>query len=118
MSDTRDRMQDAARAVAAILPPGTGFVVLAFDFDKPGKGPRGRLEYVSNAKRTDICRAMLEFVEKSSRGFGQHEAERLLTTQVELSEPQRQIVLWALRHLAELHPHKRVESEQVQKLFA
>jgi hypothetical protein len=98
VSDTRNRMQDVARSVASILPPGSGFVVLAFDFDKPGKGPTGRLDYVSNAQRPDICRAMIEFIQKTVSSFGEHELERLLTRQVELTEEECRLVRWALEN--------------------
>lgn len=67
MSDTTDKMQELARAVEVILPPNTGFVVLAFDF-----GPDGRLDYVSNAERADVIKVMREFMEKTERGWGTH----------------------------------------------
>ena len=50
MSDVRERMQETARTVAAILPPGTGFIVLAFDLNHSG----GRMEYVANAERKGV----------------------------------------------------------------
>lgn len=69
MSDVTDRLQEVARAVETILPPETGFVVLAFDLgsDKPG-----RLEYVSNGEREDVVKAMKEFIEKTEGAWGQH----------------------------------------------
>jgi len=57
-NDIRDRLRDTARAVEVTLPPGTGFIVLAFDF-----GEGGRLEYISNARREDVLKTLLEFVE-------------------------------------------------------
>ncbi len=61
MSDTTERMQECARTISTILPPYTGFILLAFDLgDKPG-----RLEYVSNGKREDCIKAMQEFIEKA-----------------------------------------------------
>jgi hypothetical protein len=61
MSDTTDRMQDCARTIETILPPHTGFVLLAFDL-----GPKtGRLEYVSNGRRADVIKAMMEFINKA-----------------------------------------------------
>lgn len=105
MSDTRDRMQEVANAVAAILPPGTGFVVLGFDHQKPGQNvSTGRLDYVSNSARPDICRAMIEFIAKSAQGFNEHEKERLLSVQVEIDEGQRQTILLALAELALRRP--------------
>ena len=106
MSDTRDRMQDVARAVESALPPGTGFVVLAFDHDKPGQGPTGRLDYVANANRPDVCRMMIDFVARSAQSFGEHELERLMTRHVELTEEECRLVLWALKScgVGEDHP--------------
>jgi hypothetical protein len=70
MSDTRDRLQETAGMISTILPPGTGFVLLAFDF-KPG----GRLEYVSNGQRGDVVHAMQEFIDKTNaETFGKHVA--------------------------------------------
>lgn len=66
-NDVRERMQECAGAITTILPPFTGFALLAFDF-KPG----GRMEYVSNAQRPDILRAMREFIAKSSAQYPAH----------------------------------------------
>jgi len=67
-NDVRERMQEAAGRVATTLPAGTGFIVLAFDF-----GPNGRLEYVSNAQREDVVKAMREFIALSQRSWGEHD---------------------------------------------
>ena len=109
MSDTRERMQEVARAVAVILPPGTGFVVLAFDSDKPGANPSGRLDYVSNANRADICRAMIDFIHRSAENFGEHELERLLTRSIELNEEECKLVRWALENAGVWPNHATLE---------
>lgn len=71
MSDVSERMQELARTVEVILPPGTGFVVLAFDL-----GVRSsRMEYVSNAQRESIVLAMREFIVKTEGRFGEHQTE-------------------------------------------
>lgn len=57
-NDVRERMQETARYVATVLPPHTGFVILAFDF-----GPDGRMEYTSNANRQEVLKAMQEFID-------------------------------------------------------
>lgn len=67
-NDVRERMQEVAGAVQAILPPFTGFVVLAFDLDKA----HGRLEYVSNGDREGVVKAMKEFIENTEKGWGEH----------------------------------------------
>ena len=62
-NDTRDRLQDTARAIEAHLPPGTGFILLTFDFGN-ADDPRRRLEYISNAKREDALKTMQEYIDK------------------------------------------------------
>lgn len=70
MSDTTERMQECADAVRVILPPGTGFIILAFDFDqRPGDS---RLDYVSNAEREGVISTMKEFIAKTEAGWGKH----------------------------------------------
>ena len=59
MNDIRERLQETAAMVQMRLPPNTGFILLAFDF-----GP-GRMEYISNADRSDVMKALKEFMEKS-----------------------------------------------------
>lgn len=67
-NDVKERMQETARTVSTILPPGTGFVLLAFDFGlKPGES---RLEYVSNAVREDVVKVMKEFIAKTEGKWG------------------------------------------------
>jgi hypothetical protein len=117
MSDTREAMQDVARAVAAVLPPGTGFVVLAFDHDKPGQPPTGRLDYVANAARDDVCRMMIDFIQRSAKSFNEHELERLLTTHAEVSEEQRQMILFGLAELAMRNPGWNEMLTEIAKQF-
>ena len=51
-------LQAIGRHVEHQLPFGWGFVVLAFPF-----GADGRMNYLSNADRADVVRAMYEFIE-------------------------------------------------------
>jgi len=93
-------MQETAGLIGSVLPPGTGFVLLAFDF-----GPNGRLEYVSNAKREDVVKAMIEFIAKTAAAFGEHERETLLGTRwFEIAEEERQMIALALARLAVERP--------------
>jgi hypothetical protein len=70
-NDVRERLQEVACTIASMLPAFTGFALLCFDFNlKPGQG---RLEYVSNAQRPDIVRAMKEWIAKTEAGFGTHQ---------------------------------------------
>lgn len=67
-NDVRERLQEVARTIQAILPPSTGFALLCFDF-----GPNGRLEYISNGEREDIVKAMVEWIRKTEGGkYGKH----------------------------------------------
>jgi hypothetical protein len=70
MSDTRDKMQEVARTVTTLLPPNTGFILLAYDC-KPG----GKLDYVSNGSRelaADALRSWLDHIDDEN--FATHEA--------------------------------------------
>lgn len=98
MSDTADRMQDAARAVAVALPPGTGFIVLAFDLNTD----TGRLEYVSNAERADVVMAMREFIRKTEAGFAEH-------LPPDADVPKDQLVERCWRIYLSRHPHAKAE---------
>ena len=64
----RRDLQALARHVDRQLPYGWGFVVLAFPF-----GAGGRMNYVANAEREDVVRAMYEFIEASKGQWGEHE---------------------------------------------
>jgi hypothetical protein len=88
MSDTTDRMQDAARAIAAHLPPDTGFVLLAFDF-KPG----GRMDYCSNGKREDVVHALREMADKlTEENYAKH---LNAGNEFEITRPLVDMKLWA-----------------------
>ena len=66
----RKDLQAIAKSVDRQLPYGWGFIVLAFSF---GKG--GRMNYVANAERPDVVRAMYEFIEATKEQWGEHEPE-------------------------------------------
>jgi hypothetical protein len=63
-------LQALARHVDGQLPYGLGFVVLAFPF-----GAGGRMNYISNAQRADVVRAMYEFIEATKEKWAEHEPE-------------------------------------------
>jgi hypothetical protein len=63
-------MQKLGRFVDAQLPYGWGFVVLAFPY-----GEGGRLNYIANAERNDVVRAMYEFIEQTRESWGEQEPE-------------------------------------------
>lgn len=62
-NDVRERLQETARTIAVILPPGTGFILLAFDFDQIPHA--SKLEYVANCHREDALKVMAEFIQKN-----------------------------------------------------
>ena len=64
----RADLQALANHVDRQLPYGWGFVVLAFPF-----GEGGRMNYIANAERADVVRAMYEFIEHTKRGWMEHE---------------------------------------------
>lgn len=57
--EVRERMNDVAELIDGALPEGFGFVLLVFNF-----GEAGFMNYISNADRADMVRAMKEFVAK------------------------------------------------------
>jgi hypothetical protein len=63
-------LQKVARLVDSQLPYGWGFVVLAFPF-----GADGRMNYIANAERADVVRAMYEFIEATKEKWGEHQPE-------------------------------------------
>jgi hypothetical protein len=63
----RRDLQSLAKHVDSQLPYGWGFVVLAFPF-----GEDGRMNYIANADRADVVRAMYEFIEYTKGKFGEH----------------------------------------------
>jgi hypothetical protein len=64
----RKDLQAIARTVDRQIPYGWGFVVLAFPF-----GAGGRMNYVANANRADVVRAMYEFIEATKAGWAKDE---------------------------------------------
>lgn len=64
----RSNLQAIARIVDKQLPFGWGFIILAFPF-----GEGGRMNYVSNADRPDVVRALYEFIEATKEGWAEHE---------------------------------------------
>lgn len=69
--EVRAKMQALAKLVDAQLPVGWGFVVLCFSF-----GADGRMNYVANAKREDVVRAMYEFIAATKAQWADHEPEQ------------------------------------------
>lgn len=67
-SKVRQDLQALARHVDHQLPFGWGYVVLAFPF-----GAGGRMNYVSNADRVDVVRAMHEFISATKGQWAKHE---------------------------------------------
>lgn len=66
----RSRLQVLAKLVDKELPYGWGFILLCFPFEAGG-----RMNYVSNAKRVDVVRALYEFIEATKGQWAEHEPE-------------------------------------------
>ena len=66
----RADMQKLGRFLDNQLPYGWGFVFLAFPF-----GAGGRMNYIANAERADVVRAMYEFIEMTKEKYAEHIGE-------------------------------------------
>jgi hypothetical protein len=82
----RSDLQALARHVDKQLPYGWGFVVLAFPF-----GAGSRMNYISNAQRADIVRAMYEFIEATKEKWGEHVPEGAAAEDTELGRARQRI---------------------------
>jgi hypothetical protein len=82
----RADFQALARHVDKQLPYGWGFVVLAFPF-----GAGGRMNYISNADRPDIVRAMYEFIEATKDKWGEHVPEGAAAEDEEIGRARQRI---------------------------
>lgn len=69
-AQVRAKMQQLGRYVDRELPYGWGWIVLAFPF-----GSGGRMNYVSNAKRPDVVRAMYEFIAATKASWGKQDPD-------------------------------------------
>lgn len=61
----RESMRRIAESIGSVTPEGFGFALLMFDIGKPG-----RMNYISNARRADMLRALKEFVASSEAEHG------------------------------------------------
>jgi hypothetical protein len=82
----REDLQDLASLVDGKLPDKWGFVVLAFPF-----GGGGRMNYVSNADRPDIVRAMYEFIEATKEKWGEHIPEGAAAEDTEVARLRQRV---------------------------
>jgi hypothetical protein len=97
----RRDLQSLGRHVDNQLPYGWGFVVLAFPF-----GVGGRMNYVANAVRADVVRAMYEFIEATKEKWGEYqpketaraEDEQLGRARQRIAELEGELVKLKQRH--------------------
>ncbi len=61
--EVQEEMRTIGRSIADGLPPGWGFCLLVFQF-----GPEGNTNYISNAHREDMIKALEEFVANAKAG--------------------------------------------------
>ena len=72
LEEAERTMQSLARVVGNMTPQGWGFAVLCFSF-----GENGFMNWVSNAERQDMIKALKEMVEKLENDPRQyHRTER------------------------------------------
>jgi hypothetical protein len=57
--ETKEIMQKFGEIIGTLL-PGYGFFLMIFEFSK-----EGRANYISNAERADVIKAMKEFMERT-----------------------------------------------------
>jgi len=55
--DRREAMNDIAELINRVIPEGTGFTLLVFDY-----GGKGEMSYISNAERPEMLVALKEFI--------------------------------------------------------
>ena len=93
----RADLQKLAKLLDAQLPYGWGFVFLAFPF-----GAGGRMNYIANAARVDVVRAMYEFIEATKGQWAEHEPELGAAAEDEQLGRARQRIAELERELANL----------------
>ena len=66
----REHLKEIAKTVETMLPEKSGFILFAFDFGEDGSH---RMQYISNAKRSDAFNAINEFMQKvNDENYGKH----------------------------------------------
>jgi hypothetical protein len=93
--EVRAKMKELAKLVDAQLPVGWGFAVLCFSF-----GAEGRMNYVANAERQDVVRAMYEFIEATKAQLGEHEPPQSAAAEDEQLARARQRIAQLERELS------------------
>jgi hypothetical protein len=83
----RHDLQAIAHFVDKQIPFGWGFVILAF----PLGTAEGRMNYVSNADRPDVVRAMYEFIEASKAKWGEYAPEGAAAEDSELGRLRQRV---------------------------
>lgn len=113
----RSDLLELASYVEEHLPKRWGFVVLAFPF-----GAGGRLNYISNAQRADIVRAMYEFIEATKEKWGEHVPESAAAEDEELGRARQRIAelerlsVQAADTLVHAHEHRCNETTEEHDL--
>jgi hypothetical protein len=83
----RHDLQAIAHFVDKLIPFRWGFVILAF----PIGTAEGRMNYVSNADRPDVVRAMYEFIEATKEKWGDHIPEGAAAEDTELARLRQRV---------------------------
>lgn len=62
-----DLLKELGQGLREVIPKGWGFTLMIFSYGKTGlidEGPEGSMFYISSAQRTDMIKAMKEFIAK------------------------------------------------------
>ena len=58
------KLEEMGKIIGGQLPKGWGFTLLMFDYNTT----KGSMFYISNGKREDMVKAMMEFISKQQKG--------------------------------------------------
>jgi hypothetical protein len=111
LEQVRRNLQEIAKYVDRQLPYGWGFVVLSFPF-----GADARMEYVSNAQRADVVRAMYEFIEATKGKWAEHVPEESAAAEDEQLGRARQRIAELEGYLVKAAELLRAADAEIAKL--
>lgn len=65
LKELEDTARDIGKTIGRVCPPGSGFLLVLYDF-----GHGGNMTYISNGQREDCIRPMKELLEKIEGDHG------------------------------------------------
>jgi hypothetical protein len=111
LKQVRQNLQGMGRYIDKQLPYRWGFVLLTFPF-----GADGRMEYVSNAQRADVVRALYEFIEITKGKWAEHVPEESSAAEDEQLGRARQRIAELEGYLAQAAEVIREADAEIAKL--